>query len=439
MVGLSTRRLLKWWGLTGVTAFIAACPVASHAEDPRGPPATPSIATSLPANGDPFGTRAALAGIGVTYGMNYIGEVFDVVGGGQSRGTTFDGRVEGYTDIDLEKFMGWRGAKFHANVFGLHGEGPTTKHVHPIAPVSGAEALETVRLYEVWLEQDLFGGKLNIRYGQLAADSEFWLSDTAGLFLNGTFGWPAINAADMPQGGPAYPFATPAVRVRWQPNADVTVLVGLFNSLAASPTAADPQRGNRHGTNFRIGDPPLLMAEGHFKYDMGLPGMLRLGGWQEFNDFADQRTGAVIGGNYGFYAILDQEIWKTGDNQSISIFARASTSPQKQNTIDFYGDAGVVFSGFVASRPNDKFGAAFGYGNISARARAGDRDAALAVVRDYEAVLELNYRAEIVPGWTLTPNLEYYWHPGGHVEREVRPGEAVNDALVIGARTTINY
>ena len=432
-------------GRSGVAALVAICPPAmcvplsAHAEDSKGPPASPSIASSLPANGDPFGTRASLAALGVTFGINYIGEGFDVVRGGRSRGTTFDGRAEFYSDADMEKIAGWKGATFHVNVFGLHGVGPTTKRVGSIGPVTGVEALETVRLYEIWFEQALLDGKLKIRFGQMSADAEFWLSDAASLFLNGTFGWPAINAANMPQGGPAYPFATPGVRVQFSPNDNVTILAAVFNSLPASPNAADPQRDNRYGTNFRISDPPLAMLEGHFKYDLGLPGKLRLGGWREFNDFTDQRTGAIIDGNYGLYAIVDQQIWKGGEHQRVSVFGRVAGGADKQNVMTSYFDTGIVFGGLVPGRAKDSFGADFGYGRISSQARAGDLDAGKAVIRDYEAVVELNYRAEIVPGWTVAPDFQYIWHPGGHVEDPGHPGAAVADAVVIGARTAINY
>ena len=57
-----------------------------------------------------------------------------------------------------------------------------------------------------------------MRIGQLAADEEFILSDGGGYFINGTWGWPSITAADLPSGGPAYPLATPGVRVAINPN-----------------------------------------------------------------------------------------------------------------------------------------------------------------------------------------------------------------------------
>ena len=51
----------------------------------------------------------------------------------------------------------------------------------------------------------MFGDKLAVKVGQLAADTEFILSEGGGFFLNGTWGWPSITAADLPSGGPAYP------------------------------------------------------------------------------------------------------------------------------------------------------------------------------------------------------------------------------------------
>ena len=42
--------------------------------------------------GDPGGVRANLAGVGVTYGVNYAGEFFDVARGGVTRGTSINGR-----------------------------------------------------------------------------------------------------------------------------------------------------------------------------------------------------------------------------------------------------------------------------------------------------------------------------------------------------------
>ena len=37
----------------------------------------------------------------------------------------------------------------------------------------------------------------SIRIGQLSADTEFFISDFAAGYINATFGWPDILAADL--------------------------------------------------------------------------------------------------------------------------------------------------------------------------------------------------------------------------------------------------
>jgi len=44
---------------------------------------------------------------------------------------------------------------------------------------------------------------------------------------------------------------------------------------------------------------------------------------------------------------------------------------------------------------------------------------------------------QLRPGWTLQPDLQYIWQPGGNVTDD--SGRRVENAAVIGARTTINF
>ena len=102
-------------------------------------------------------------------------------------------------------------------------------------PVSNLEATPATRLDEMYLEQHLFNDKLAIKIGQLAADTEFILSESYPYFLNGTWGWPSIAAADMPSGGPAYPLATPGVLVSLKPTDQLKLKVGVYNGDPCGP------------------------------------------------------------------------------------------------------------------------------------------------------------------------------------------------------------
>lgn len=110
-----------------------------------------------------------------------------------------------------KKILGWNNATFHVNAFQMHGTGPTA-FVGNQYTISNIEALPAIRIYELWIEQEFWHKHLTLRVGQMAADGDFLASETASLFLNGTFGWPGILAVNLPAGGPAYPLATPGVR-----------------------------------------------------------------------------------------------------------------------------------------------------------------------------------------------------------------------------------
>jgi porin len=127
-----------------------------------------------------------------------------------------------------------------------------------------------------------------------------------------------------------------------------------------------------------------------------------------------------------------------GDAKGVSVFARVVGSPSDRNQINVYADGGIVFTGMIPRRPNDVFGIGLAYTGISDDASAFDRDSGLSVIRNHETLLEISYTAEIKPGWTLQPDLQYIWQPGGNVPDDAGTG-AVKNAAVLGARTTINF
>lgn len=459
-----SHRPRRTTALIAVSVFAIQATTAAMAGDKDdGPPSgipTPSIAASLPGNGDPSGSRAALAGIGITGGINYIGEVLGNASGGVKRGAIYEGRLELYGDVDFEKLAGWKGLTFHANAYQIHGDGLTAHNLQNLFPVSYIEATPATRLFELWFEQALIQDKLTVRFGQLAADSEFFTSETATQFINGTFGWPTSFALSLPSGGPAYPLATPGVRVMFAPTEAATFRAAVFNGDPAGPNCqGDPQRCNDNGLDFRLKDAPFAIAEAQFKYNQdkgssALPGTIKVGGWKHFGQFNDQRFDANglslanspndplrYRGNTALYAMIDQQIFAGPSGRSVNAFARITGSPGDRNTAELYLDGGLKFAGFIHGRPDDTFGAAVAYARISGDARGLDRDnVALgnqSVVRDYEALIELSYTAQIVPGWTLQPDFQYIWHPGGRIDDA--NGKPIGDAAVIGLRTTVNY
>jgi porin len=450
------------------TGAFAAEPAVSSVKSQEASEAPASIASSLGSAGDPGGVRAALSERGIEYGLTYIGEGLANTTGGVRRGGVYQGRLELSLDADLGKLAGWSGGAFHIGGFQIHGEGLSRGYVGNLLTVSNIEALTSTRFYEIWFEQKFAGDKAALRIGQLAADTEFVTSQYAGLFINATFGFPAIAGAALPGGGPAYPFATPGVRLKVTPTEDLTFLLGVFNGDPAGRGFGDPQRRNSHGTRFPLEGGTFAIGEVAYSWNQskdaaGLPGTIKLGAWYHSAAFDDQRFGldglsladpSGLGrprrhrGDQSIYAILDQMIYRVPDtkDQGIGFFARVSAAPGDSNLIDVYVDGGLSFKGLLASRPDDTFGIAASYARISGQARGLDQDVAFfsgayQPTRDYEALLELTYQAQIVPGWTVQPDFQYIIHPGGRVLDPNDPFgvRTLKDAVVVGLRTTIKY
>ena len=429
---------------------------------------SPSIAMSLPANADPGGLRRRLNEAGVTYGFIYTSEVIGTTSGGLKHGTIFEGLLEAYVEADLEKLAGLKGLSFFSNSFQIHGQGgPGRTLVGSMVTISDIEALPSTRLSEIWLEQKLFGDQVSIRAGQLVVDTEFLFSQYFTLFISKD--WPTITSEDLPSGGPAYPLSTPGVRLRIDPTKETSFLLAVFNGDPAGPGLGDPELRDRYGLNFRLRDPPFMIGEVQYRYNQeksstALAGGIRLGAWHHFGRFDDLRfdiSGLSLAdpssvgipkrllGESGIYVVLDQQLYRPpgGDAQSgIGIFSRTAAAQPDRSPIDFYIDGGIVVSGLVPGRPKDSFGAAFIYSHVSNRASALDRDRNFfndgrQPVRDYELSFEFTYAAEILPGWTLQPDLQIVIHPGGNIPDPNNPSglTPIRDATLVGLRSTIHY
>ncbi|MGH9553228.1 MAG: carbohydrate porin [Terriglobales bacterium] len=238
------------------------------------------------------------------------------------------------------------------------------------------------------------------------------------------------------------------------PNDQLKLMITVFNGDPADPNCkGEPQVCNNDGLDFSLDSPPLLMVEGSYKYNQyKLAGTIKLGGWNHFGNFMDQRLdaggqpiavtglpGKVIHDDFGLYAVVDQPVWRASGSaeKGVDLFGRVVAAPIDQNLVDFYADGWVNFSGVVPHRPDDSLAMGFAYAGFSSRAHGFDLDAGLPVARTFEALLEICYTLQLKSGWTLQPDFQHIWRPGGGVPNDA--GGTVGDATVVGVRTTLNF
>ncbi|WP_245258329.1 carbohydrate porin [Rhodopseudomonas palustris] len=425
--------------------------------------ATSSVAE--PAGAPAADPPRALADWGVQFSATYIGETLADVSGGMRRGTIYAGRLDLGTTVDLDRLFGWHGATFHANLFQIHGNNLSRNYVGNLLLVSGIESLPATRLYEAWIEQSMLGGALSIKVGQQSADTEFVDSRYLDMFVNAALGWPGLTGVVLPSGGPSPPLAVPGVRIKARFGDKLTASVAVFDGDAAPPGPGDPQSRNPNGLLFRVHDPAWLI--GQVKYGFGngngMPSGITAGAWYHFGTFDSQRFTAQgssvadpagsglparLRGDQGVFAVYEQPLSHSAADpaKGTGLVARVLASPSDRNLISFYVDAALLFTGFSPSRPDDKFGVAISYARISDAARALDRDVRrwsgiASPVRDFEAVIELTYLAQITGNFAVQPVIEYVMHPAGGATDPFDPAgtRRIRDAVVLGIRTTLSY
>ncbi|MDE2579733.1 MAG: carbohydrate porin [Hyphomicrobiales bacterium] len=419
------------------------------------------------------GLRPWLAAHGLTFAATYQGDVMANAAGGIRRGATYMGRLQTTLEFDPGPTTGWTGALVHVSSFQIHGVAMSPRFTGAFNQLSDLEAVATTRLFEAWFEQQIVKDRLWLRAGQISADQEFFLSPYYGVAIGGAFGWPPITASNLPSTGPAYPFAAPAVRIKFMPTDNITLLAAVFDGDPAGPGLGNPQWRNLHGVNFRLRDRPFVIGEAQFAHKSGhYGGTLRIGAWRHFGRFADQRFDAnglplaapasnnqpfMHRGDWGVYGVIDQKVYEPANADDIDrrtpgvdvgafAFARASFSPSDRNVVQYYFDGGMSFNGMVDNRPYDKFAVLGSFTKISARARAFDFDqAAFAglplTARDYEAIVEATYSWRAAPGVYLQPNVQYIVHPGAGAANPLDPSglNRPRNALALGVRATLQY
>ena len=388
---------------------------------------------------------------GLKLSAGYTAEVWGNLAGGLDTGAVYTGLLDFGAELDLGELAGWKGATVSTTWLWLSGRDASAELVGNLFTVSNAAGFDTLRMLELWFEQVLFDDKLSLRVGQLTADSEFFISDYGGLFINGTFGWPAVAYMNLPEGGPGYPMGTLGARIAVKPVEWFTFQAAVFQGNVFA------QDVNRHGFDWSLDATTgyTFFNEAQIRWnqsanDPGLPGYFKAGAWFQTGAYADPLADATDAGNSGYYAIIDQLLYRErvtpGPNagarnldapqdaeavyQGLGWFHRIAFAPPGNNFTDFYVDTGLTYKGLLPGRAEDTLGVAFAYAQLSNGGRSSLSDGGASAV-GAEMGLEFTYQAAITPWFIVQPDLQYIINPGATSD--------VGNALVVGCRAKLSF
>ena len=391
------------------------------------------------------GLRTDLSKRGVDFEFLYIMSNPHNVSGGIKTGDSYQGAMLMLLDLDSQKLAGYEGGHLHVAGVSLHGcDHFSDEHIGDFNKVNLVDFPSAWRLWELWYEQKFWNNKASLKFGQLAVDqdflqAEFYNSLASISFMNQTFFYPtlAFNVYDIP-GFPtgnhalaSTPYGAPGVRLRVDATDRCYAQFGAYDGLPDQKDGAQVHLDGDEGA--------LLYFEVGYKLnqrpdDTGLPGNIKLGAFYHTDDFADNTSvfeamlsvGPVKyhSGTYGFYGLIDQMLYREAGKddparQGLAGFFRLTGAPGDRNLTTFGVDGGLVYKGLIPTRDWDSFGIAASYLEMSDDIADGQRAVNTAApgtfpaILDYEAALEINYKAQMTAWWTLHFAVERTFHPGG--------------------------
>jgi porin len=409
------------------------------------------------------GVRKELSDKGVDLEFFYIASNPRNLSGGIKTGSAYEGALLMLLDLDSKKLLGYEGGHFHVGGVSLHGQDHfSDEHIGDLNKVNLIDFPNGARLWELWYEQRFWDNKLSLKFGQMAVDqdfivAEFYNSLAAITLLNQTFFYPtlAFNVYNIPgfpgplHALPSSPYGAPGARLKFAP------IEQLYFQAAVYDGYPDQDNGTAINLNSREGALAYFETGYRFnqqKEDEGLPGNLKLGAYYHSSDFPDNlsvfRAQLGLGdvrfhpNTYGGYLLIDQvlfrEIGKADPAQQGLIgFFRLTGAPPDRNLTEFGIDGGLVYRGLIPKRDWDSISIAGSYLRMSDDIRKGQElinsaaPGTFSHLVDYEAVVELNYKAQMTAWWTLNLSLERAIHPGGSA--------AIRDSWALILASTLRF
>jgi porin len=368
---------------------------------------------------------------------SYTCEVWGNTTGGLKTGSVYTGLLEFGAEVDLEKLAGWSGGSIGTSWLWLSGRDASEDLVGNFLTISNISGFNTLRMMELWFQQNFLEDKISLRFGNITADSEFLVSDYGGLFINAEFGWPALASMNMPGGGAAFPTGGLGARVALEPTDWLGFRSGVFL------TNLIPQNINRAGFRWDLNSKQAVtwmnevcFSHGTAEGSQTLPGFVKAGMWLQTGAEANALDPASGLPNTGFYLLADQMLLpergadgSIGD-EGLGAFAGLGFTPPGRNVVDFYLNAGVTYKGLIPGRDADTCGVACGLASLSSGADADLRAEGFAP-QAAEMVLEATYQCVIAPWCFVQPDIQYVINPGAT--------SATGNALVLGARFSVVF
>ena len=157
--------------LSTLAALFSVLSIVRATETPQGDAEAFPIMQRNTVTGEWAGARSKCCENGVELFAGYTAEVWGNTTGGIKKGSVYTGLLDFGVNLDFEKLSGWQGATMSTTWAWLSGRDASEDLAGNFLTISNIAGFNTLRMLDLWAQQELIDGKLSLRAGQITADS----------------------------------------------------------------------------------------------------------------------------------------------------------------------------------------------------------------------------------------------------------------------------
>lgn len=352
----------------------------------------------------------------LSFEASYLGDLCGNTTGGIKTGVGYLGMANLRIGFSTESAKLWKGGNFFINGAATHGDTPSSKFIGDFQVASNIEAGNHIYLHEFWYKQTF--SRFEFTVGLQDMNVDYIASENGGLFLNSSFGIPALISSNIP--APIFPLTNLGISTRVNVSEAIAFQAALFDGCPTDFT------NNTYNTNWDVSskDGAFVISELQFTSSFKkLTGTYKAGYYyhtghvQQLEDGSEQE---VFKQNYGLYAIADQQIWQSGSaKKSMSFFGQFALSPKHINNLHYYFGGGLSFTGLI-NRIDNTIGLAIAHSRFHTPVAVN------------ETAIELFYKIQITQNISVQPDFQYIINPMGYEQK-------LDNALVAMVRLGLNF
>lgn len=352
----------------------------------------------------------------LTYDASYLGDLCSNTKGGIKRGVGYLGMANLKFGFNTELANLWKGGSFFINGAATHGDTPSSQFIGDFQVASNIEAGNHIYLHEFWYKQTF--SRFEFTVGLQDLNIDYIASENGSLFLNSSFGIPALISSNIPV--PIFPLTNLGISTRVNISDAFAFQAALYDGCPTDFT------NNTYNTNWDLNskDGAFVISELQFtKSFKKLTGTYKAGYYYHTGHVQQNGNGIeeeVFKQNYGLYAITDQQIWRSGNSKkSMSLFGQFALSPKHINNLHYYFGGGLSFTGLI-NRIDNTLGLAVAHSRFHTPTVLN------------ETAIELFYKMQITQNISIQPDFQYIINPMGHAQK-------LDNALVAIMRVGLNF